>query len=120
MTEKWYDGLNDDAFLKEEDKKYKAILEKIRSAVGTGLGFEEACNTAGIEKNEQNDVIIDDALKVLIVEMHFEKQMPAEEVAAKLKLPVEQVNAARQSMLREIEETAVKTFHKSIETGKQD
>lgn len=117
MEEKWYEGLGEDAFLKEEDKKYKNVLEKIKAAVEGGMGFDEACKAAGIDTGKSKGAILDDALKVLIAEMHFMQKMPTDKVAEALRLPVERVNSARESMLKEVEELAVKAFHKNLGAG---
>jgi len=114
MGEKWYDGLSDDTFHTEEDKKYKEAVEKIKDAVKSGMGFDDACASVNIEDAGLKKIIIDDALKVLIAEMHFAQKMPAEIVAEKLKIPVERVNAARDSMLEEVKETAVKAYNRGI------
>ncbi|TAL22610.1 MAG: hypothetical protein EPN94_10720 [Nitrospirae bacterium] len=118
MEEKWYEGLGEDAFLKEEDREYKNILEKIKAAVESGMGFDEACRTAGIENHKFKDEIGDDGLKFLIAEMHFMKKMPTDKVAEALKISLERVNAARESMLKEVEESAINAFHK--DTGSEE
>lgn len=113
MTERWDDDLSEDAFLKEEDKEYKKAIEKIKDIVEKGAGFDAACNSVNMPDDELKKLLIEDALKVLIAELHFIKKMPVEKVAEILKLPAERINSAKESMLKEIENTAIKEFHKS-------
>ncbi len=117
MEEKWYNGLSDNAFLTEENRKYKELTGKITDAVKNGMGFDQACDSVSIEDAELKKNLIEDALKVLIAEMHFAQKMPVEIVAEKLKIPVECVNAARNSMIEEVKETAIKSFHRGAQNN---
>ncbi len=113
MEEKWYDDLSEDAFLKEEDKEYKKAIEKIKDTVEAGAGFDEACRSVSMPDNESKKLFIEDALKVLIAEMHFVKKMPIEKIAEILKLPTERISSAKENMLKDVEDTAIKEFHKN-------
>ena len=75
MEEKWYDGLSDDAFTAKKTKKYKETVEKIRDAIKSGMGFDDACASVNIEDAGLKKIIIDDALKVLIADMYFMQKM---------------------------------------------
>jgi len=114
MGEKWYDELSDDIFLKKDDKKYEEAIEKIKDAIKNGMGFDEACNSIDIKDAELKGTIVEDALKVLIADMHFTQKIPTDKVAEILKIPVERVNSARQSMLEEVKDASIKSFHKDI------
>ncbi|MEK6652917.1 MAG: hypothetical protein AABY50_08305 [Nitrospirota bacterium] len=114
MEEKWYDGLSEDAFITKEDKKYKEAVEKIKDAVKNGMNFDDACNSADIEDAKKKSTIIDDALKVLIADMYFMQKMSTDKIAEILKIPIERITSARESMLEEIKETAVKTFRGGV------
>lgn len=114
MEEKWYDGLSEDAFLTEEHKKYKKAIEKIKNAVKNGMSFDDACNSVDIEDAEKKSTLSDDALKVLIADMHFMQKMSTDKIAEILKIPIERITSARESMFEEIKETAVKTFRRGV------
>lgn len=115
MNDKWYDELGNDAFLSDENKEYKKMLEKIMIAVNGGVGLDEACNSLEIKDGDLKANVCEDALKVLIAQMHFEQKMATDKIAGLLKISVERVNAARESMLAEIEEAAIREFHKGSE-----
>ncbi len=114
MEKKWYDELGEDAFLSEENKRYKEMMGEITGAVKNGMGFDEACDTVDIEDAELKTSIIEDALKILIADMHFMQKMSTGRVAEILKIPVKRVNSARESMLEEVKAASIKAFHKSI------
>lgn len=115
MTEKWYDELGNDAFLNEEDKEYRKTVEKIISAVKAGIGFDEACELIDIENVELKSTIAEDALKILIADMHFIQKMPTDKVAEILKISVDRINAARESMLEDVKEASIKAFYKGMQ-----
>ncbi len=102
MAQSWYEELPDDAFVSDAVKQYRLEIQRFRDALAKGLGFEEA--TAAIEEKDEGSrsLIIEDALKVLIAEEHFSKGVPLEEMATRLKLPVERLESAKQNMLDEI------------------
>ncbi|MBI4683687.1 MAG: hypothetical protein HY755_00630 [Nitrospirae bacterium] len=118
MTERWDDGLSDDALLSEQNRAYKEMIDKIKTVVEGGMGFDEACKSIDTPDDELRKALSEDALKVLIAEMHFMRKIPTDKVAEMLKISVERVNSAKDSMLKEIEDSAIQEFHKGI--GIQD
>lgn len=102
MAQSWHEDLPEDTFTSEADRKYMIEINRIREGLASGLGFDDAC-TAVEEKDEGiRGLIIDDALKIVIAGEHFSKGVSLEEIAARLKLPVERLKAAKDSMLEEI------------------
>jgi len=117
MAEKWYDGLPQDAFVSETDKAYKDAEEKIREGIEKGLDFDAACARIDIGDEALRKNIIDDMLKVFIAEEHFGKDVPLEDLAAKLKVSVERLETAKLSMIEDVKNTSIKAFYKSLKTG---
>ncbi len=115
MTEKWYDGLNDDAFLSKENKSYKAIIDQIIDTVKSGMGFDEACETVVIENPELRSSAVEDALKVLLADLYFTQKLPVDQIAEKLKIPAERISAAIQSMINEVKDDSVRAFYGSLQ-----
>lgn len=102
MAESWHEGLPDDAFMAEADRQYMLQIRKIREGLARGLGFDEA--SALIEEQDEGvkASILDDTLKVLIAEEHFARGIGLEEMAQRMKIPAEKLEAAKKSMLDEI------------------
>ncbi len=46
--------------------------------------------------------------------MYFMQKMSTDKIAETLKIPIERITSARESMLEEIKETAVKTFRRGV------
>ena len=117
MAEKWYEGLPDDAFKTETDKAYEKATAVIREALARGLDFDTACGTIEVEDENLRKSIIDDVLKVLIAEEHFTRDTPLEELAKRLNVSVERLEAAKKSMLEDVRDTSIKAFYRSLGHG---
>ncbi|GAB4409643.1 MAG: hypothetical protein OHK0032_05300 [Thermodesulfovibrionales bacterium] len=92
------------------DRMYMDSVRKIMSAVGQGLSFDQACSTMDMDDKELREAIIDDALKVLIAEMHFSKGMPLKELAVKLSVSLSRIMNAKESMLIEVGEASIAEY----------
>jgi deoxyhypusine synthase len=117
MTEKWHDGLADDAFLTETDKAYEKAAAAIREGLGKGLGFDDACAGIEVANEELRQQIIDDMLKVLIAEEHFNKNTSLEDLATRLKVTPERLEATRLEMLEDVKNSSLKALYQSMKTG---
>lgn len=117
MGEAWYEGLPDDAFVTETSKAYEQAAAKIREGLARGLDFDTACAAIDVKDEKLRKSIIDDMLKVLIAEEHFGKNIPIEELAKRLNVSVERLEAAKKSMLEDVRDTSIKAFYKSLGHG---
>jgi hypothetical protein len=117
MAEKWYEGLPDDAFLTETDIAYEKAIAKIREGLEKGLDFDSACAAieAGDEKLKKH--IIDDMLKVLIAEEHYNKNIPLDKLSDLLKVPVDRLETAKREMIEDVKESSIKAFYKAQKPG---
>lgn len=103
MAEKWYEDLPDDFFESEEDRAYRTSFAQIRQGLENNLGFDEACAAIEVEDKDLRRQIIDDMLKLIIAEEHFAKKVPLEELAKRLKLQAESLEAVKEIMFEEVE-----------------
>jgi len=117
MAEKWYDDLPDEAFLTETDIAYQKAVEKLREGLEKGLDFDSACAAIQTGDEKLKKHIIDDMLKVLIAEEHYNKNIPLEELSGKLNVSVDRLEAAKQEMLEDVKESSIKAFYKGLKPG---
>ena len=117
MAEKWYEDLPDEAFLTETDIAYQKAVEKIREGLEKGLDFDSACAAIQTGDEKLKKHIIDDMLKVLIAEEHYNKNIPLEELSGKLNVSVDRLEAAKQEMLEDVKESSIKAFYKGLKPG---
>lgn len=94
----------------EENKIYDKAMAKIMDGLRDGLGFDEACNSANVEDKELKEFIVDDALKIMIAEIHYVKGLSLPEVATLLKVSIEPINKANLEMLEDIGLTATEVY----------
>lgn len=102
MSNAWYDDLP-----KEEEALYDESVRRIKSAVEKSMSFEQATGLIDVPDERMKAAIIDDALKVLIAEMHFARKKSVEDVAKALKLPPKRIQQARAEMLAQVEQAAI-------------
>ncbi len=97
----------------EEDEIYESAISKIKEAIKNGLNFNEACCIVKVDDLKLKRFIVDDALKIMIAEMHYEKDMSLPVVADTLKVPLKAVNIANMEMLEDAGATTAEMFKRS-------
>lgn len=117
MGEAWYEGLPEDAFKSETDKAYEEASALIREALAKGLDFEKACQQINVKDESLRKSIIDDMLKVLIGEEHFGKNIPLDQLALKLNVSIDRLEAAKADMMEDVKNTSIKAFYKGLGHG---
>ncbi len=115
MSEKWYEGLPDDAFKSETAKIYEKAEAAIREKLAQGLDFDSACAALEIPDEQLRTGIIDDMLKVLIAEEHFTKNVSLNDISKKLNIEVGRLEKAKAEMLEDVKNASVKAFYDSLE-----
>lgn len=100
----------------EEDSLYEESVRKIQSAVKS-MSFGQAVKLVEIEDEKLKRAVMDDALKVLIAEMHFSGNMTLKELGKKLKVPLGRLEAAKAEMLEDVRAAAIDASQKSSQVG---
>lgn len=104
----------DDEFASDEDVVYEEAVRKIRDGVlKESLTFREAASRVVVDDRELESFIMEDALKVLIAEMHFVAGKTVKEVSSALGIPIEVVERAKNEMLKEVEAEAIEKYRSS-------
>ena len=112
------DGRQAGEFTDEESRIHHAGFKIIHDGLAGGLDFDAACAGLEVVSPEMRQVIINDYLKLAIAEAHFQDKHPLEDLAAHLRCPVERLEAARDEMMAEVREAAIKQYKKeSAESG---
>jgi len=105
-------------YSEEETKIYHDAMDRIMEALHNGMNFCDACGTADVGDEELKRFIEDDALKIMIADMHFKKGVSFEELADALKLPVDVISKAHAEMLEDISISTAEVF-KATNPGAQ-
>lgn len=93
-------------FTEEEDWIYRKSIEMIRSNIVNGVKFDLACEFVNVDDQELKGLIVDDALKIEIAELHYGKRIPLREVSKKLGVPMERLLKANNEMIEDVVNTA--------------
>lgn len=117
MGDAWYEGLPDDAFVTEKDKAYERATAAIREGLAKGLDFDSACAALDLDDETLRMHIIDDMLKVLIAEEHFQHNLPLADLSKKINVPLERLESAKLEMLEDVKNSSIKAFYKSLGSG---
>ena len=81
-------------------------LKKITNAVKKGSSFHEACSLINITDVDMRKFIVNDALKLLVSEMHYGNGMPLKQLALKLGVSLCCLLNAKEKISEEGEESA--------------
>jgi hypothetical protein len=97
----------------EESEIYNAAIAKIREEMAKGRAFTEACSSIEVPDDELRAFILDDALKIMIADLHFVKEIPLQDVARTLGLPLARIVVAGKEMIQDVEISAVEAYRRS-------
>ncbi len=101
----------------EEGRIYDEAIKIIRTAIQDGSSLSEACDMAEVEDEGLKQFIEDDALKIAIAEMHYQKNIPMQQIADALKISLKRLNAANMEMLEDIGTTAAGLYRQNNPDG---
>ncbi len=104
-------------YTQKEGMIYDDAMIKIRKGMENGLTFSEAFSMVDVQDPELKHFIEDDALKVLIAEMHFEKGVALPQVADTLKVSLKRLETAVREMLEDIGTTAAAIYRENNPDG---
>ena len=71
----------------------------IKEGLEQGMSFDQACSLVAIKEPELREVIITNALKVIVSEMHISGKIPLRQLAMKLGLSLSRVINAKERIL---------------------
>ncbi len=97
-------------YTEEESHIYHETMEKIMEGLTRGLSFEEACSAVEVPDEQLRAFIEDDALKIMIADMHYTKGISLEQVAEELKVQLDKLRRANAEMLQDIEMTSAEVY----------
>ncbi len=93
-------------FNTDEERIYKRCIDAIRLNVSNGIRFDLACEAITVEDNELRMLIVNDALKIEIAELHYGKGIPLIDVSKKLGVSMERLLKANNEMMEDVVNTA--------------
>jgi len=104
-------------YTEEETAIYHEAMDTIMKGLEQGLGFHESCSGISIKDEQLKGFILDDALKIMIADMHYNKGLSLEHVADALQVSIETINKANAEMLEDIEISAIAEYKMNNPNG---
>ncbi len=102
-------------FTDEESRIYERSIKSIIENLNNGLTFNLACESLDIRDEELRNIIVDNALKVKIAEMHYGKNLTFDEISRILDVSIERLIRANEEMLEDVMESMPKTLGKKLD-----
>ncbi len=93
-------------FSEEDNHAYRKGIEMIRANIQNGVKFDLACEFITMEDEELRAMIIDDALKIELAELHYGKRIPLLEISKRLGVPMDRLLKASHEMLEDLMHTS--------------
>lgn len=90
-------------YTEEESHIYHESMNRIMEGLRSGLPFSDACGSIDVSDEKLRAFIEDDALKILIADMHYTKGVSLEQIAEEMKIQMEMLTKANAEMLQDIE-----------------
>ncbi len=99
-------------YTNEEDAIYCDAMEKILPSLRSGSTFESACCNLEISDASLKSFILDDAMKIMIAELHYRDGLGLPEVAERLDIPIDKISYASLEMLEDVSIASAEAFKK--------
>jgi hypothetical protein len=97
-------------YTEEESRIYNEAMDSIMEGLQDGLNFADACGRLEIGDKRLREYIVDDALKIMIADIHFNKGLPLEHISSEFKVPADVVMRAHSEMLEDVEISTTQVY----------
>jgi hypothetical protein len=97
-------------YSEEESNIYNEAMDKIMEGLSNGLAFHAACDSVHVEDEKLREFIMDDALKIMIADIHYIKGFSLQHVADSLQVSIDTIQRANTEMLEDIGTTVAEMY----------
>lgn len=100
-------------FSAKQDKIHAEALVFLRDALRRGKSWKSVTAQLDIKDAPFKAVILDDCLKIMLAERHFQGGEEMNTIALELQVPVALLAAIKEDMIREVKEASIQAYHLS-------
>ncbi len=93
----------EDIFFLEEETIHSEAIKKLEKELAQGKTLDQACETLSRLEKPLKSVIIDDLLKIILAEYHFNKGRGLDDIALLLGITYEKIVEVKISMINELQ-----------------
>jgi len=97
-------------YSEDESRVYDEAMDKIMEGMRSGLTFYESYSAVIVEDEQLKEFIIDDALKIMIADIHYTKGLSLQHVADTLRISMDRIHKANSEMVEDISITAAEIY----------
>lgn len=93
----------EDIFFLEEETIHSEAIKKLEKELAQGKTLDQACETLSRLEKPLKSVIIDDLLKIILAEYHFNEGRGLDDIALLLGITYEKIVEVKISMINELQ-----------------
>jgi hypothetical protein len=97
-------------YTEAENRIYNEAMDRIMEELQNGSSFADACGCVNVEDEGLREFIMDDALKIMIADIHFNKGLSLEHISSVLNIPLDMVERAQAEMLEDVEISTTEVY----------
>ncbi|RMG72030.1 MAG: hypothetical protein D6710_05330 [Nitrospirae bacterium] len=101
-------------FTKEEEELYDREMRELMRLVKSGMTVPEACERIQTTNSEMRQILQDDLLKIMIAELHYERNLPFKDIASMLDVGEQDLLDAHEKMIEDVMHTVKETHLKDF------
>lgn len=98
------------SFTEEQDRQHTEAMTGLRAALANGKKWNEAVRMLQIADASFKEVILNDCLKVMVAERHFQGGERLKGLARELGLPLERLVSLKEEMIREVIDSSQQAY----------
>ncbi len=96
---------------------YEKEIKKLKKLQKEGKSLDELSAKINVKEKGLKEIILDDFIKIVIADLHFNKRLSLEEVSKILKTKIERIETAQKEMFEDVMHSINKS--KNIDTIKK-
>lgn len=100
-------------FSSDQERVHAESIAFLQKKVKKGVAWKKMVEDLPVQDAGFKAVILDDFLKILLAERHFQAGEAIKSVARLLQVPVELLEAVKEDMIREVRDASIEVYHRS-------
>ncbi|MBF0401326.1 MAG: hypothetical protein HQL90_11210 [Magnetococcales bacterium] len=100
-------------FSADQEEIHGRAIDFLRKRLKKGVAWKKMVDDLTIQDAPFKAVILDDFLKILLAERHFQAGEEIKSIAQLLQVPVELLAAVKEDMIREVRDASIEVYHRS-------
>lgn len=100
-------------FSDDQERVHAEAIAFLQKKIKKGEAWKKVVEDLHIQDATFKAIILDDFLKILLAERHFQAGEAIKSIARLLHVPVELLEAVKEDMIREVRDASIEVYHRS-------